>query len=241
MPACEERRGHAVRRPRLLRARLEHQADLHRDDRQPQRVHAGRIRRQHQPEHRALRLVADRHAALFAVARSRARRGRARASATSRMLRMSLEHEARSSSCSRGTCARAGRCSPTARARTRRATACRRPSAAWRSCRARPPCRRARSARRSESARSASRARCALRMSRWISPPLARLTLAIGSPVEKWTTSSTSMLVYGWPQRERNAASDESSIVHRTVMDRTDLNTRRPSSSRRSRGTAARR
>ena len=34
-----------------------------------------------------------------------------------------------------------------------------------------------------------------------ISPPLARLTFAIGSPVEKWTTSSTSMLVYGWPQR----------------------------------------
>jgi hypothetical protein len=43
--------------------------------------------------------------------------------------------------------------------------------------------------------RSTSRARCALRTSRWISPPLARLTLAIGSPVEKWTTSSTSMLV----------------------------------------------
>ena len=64
----EERLGHAVRRPRLLRARLEHQADLHRDDRQPQRVHAGRVRRQHQAEHRGLRLVADRHAALFAVA-----------------------------------------------------------------------------------------------------------------------------------------------------------------------------
>ena len=46
----EERLGHAVRRPRLLRARLEHQADLQRDDRQPQRVHAGRIRRQHQSE-----------------------------------------------------------------------------------------------------------------------------------------------------------------------------------------------
>src|SRR5688572_25842946 len=38
-------------------------------------------------------------------------------------------------------------------------------------------------------------------MSRPIMPPLARLTRAIGSPVEKWTTSSTSMLVYGWPQR----------------------------------------
>jgi hypothetical protein len=43
--------------------------------------------------------------------------------------------------------------------------------------------------------RNASRARCAFRMSRWIMPPLARLTLAMGSPVEKWTTSSTSMLV----------------------------------------------
>ena len=45
--------------------------------------------------------------------------------------------------------------------------------------------------------RSTSRARCALRMSRPMSPPFARLTRAIGSPVEKWTTSSTSMLVYG--------------------------------------------
>jgi hypothetical protein len=43
--------------------------------------------------------------------------------------------------------------------------------------------------------RSASRARDAFRMSRWIRPPLARLTDAIGSPVEKWTTRSTSMLV----------------------------------------------
>ncbi len=40
--------------------------------------------------------------------------------------------------------------------------------------------------------RRASRARAALRMSRWISPPFARLTVAIGSPVEKWTTSSFS-------------------------------------------------
>ena len=49
--------------------------------------------------------------------------------------------------------------------------------------------------------RRTSRARCALRMSRWIIPPFARLTFAIGSPVAKCTTSSTSMLVYGWPQR----------------------------------------
>jgi hypothetical protein len=44
-------------------------------------------------------------------------------------------------------------------------------------------------------ARSAARARAALRMSRWIRPPLARLTLAIGSPVVKCTTSSNSRLV----------------------------------------------
>jgi hypothetical protein len=41
-------------------------------------------------------------------------------------------------------------------------------------------------------ARSAARARAAFRASRWISPPFARLTVAIGSPVEKWTTSSFS-------------------------------------------------
>ena len=48
---------------------------------------------------------------------------------------------------------------------------------------------------------STSRARCALRMSLWRRPPLARLTFAIGSPVTKWTTSSTSRLWYGCPQR----------------------------------------
>ena len=56
-------------RPRLLRPGLEHEPDLHRDDRQPEGVDAWRIRRQHEPEHRTLRLKADRHAALFAVAR----------------------------------------------------------------------------------------------------------------------------------------------------------------------------
>src|SRR4051794_31216902 len=50
-------------------------------------------------------------------------------------------------------------------------------------------------------ARSASRARAAWRASRWISPPLARLTVAIGSPVEKWTTSSFSSDSYAAPQR----------------------------------------
>ena len=48
----EERLRHAIRRPRLLRAGLEHQADLQRDDRQPERVHAGRVRRQHHAQHR---------------------------------------------------------------------------------------------------------------------------------------------------------------------------------------------
>jgi hypothetical protein len=41
-------------------------------------------------------------------------------------------------------------------------------------------------------ARSAARARDAFRASRWISPPFARLTVAMGSPVEKWTTASFS-------------------------------------------------
>ena len=68
MPASAERRRHAIRRPRLLRTWLEHESDLHRDDRHPQRVHARRVRRQHETEHRALRLIADRHAALLALA-----------------------------------------------------------------------------------------------------------------------------------------------------------------------------
>ena len=63
-----KRRRHAVRRPRLLRSRLQHEPDLHRDDRHPERVDTGRIGRQHQPEHRALRLIADGHAAFLAVA-----------------------------------------------------------------------------------------------------------------------------------------------------------------------------
>ena len=58
---------HAVRRPRLLRSWLQHETDLHRDDRQPQRVDARRVRWQDEAQHRALRLVADRHAAFFAV------------------------------------------------------------------------------------------------------------------------------------------------------------------------------
>ena len=160
----KERFGHAVRRPRLLRAGLEHEPDLHRDDRQPERMHAGRVRRQHEAEHGALRLEADRHAALFAVARREhverePARQRRRGCGASRRAR------SRSSSCSRGTCARAGRCWPTAPWRTRPAIACRRPSAAWRSCRARPPRRRVRSDRRS-GFRAALRARgapCACR------------------------------------------------------------------------------
>src|SRR5688572_7104178 len=46
-----------------------------------------------------------------------------------------------------------------------------------------------------------SRARAARRMSRPRSPGLDWLTRASGSPVAKWTTSSTSRLVYGAPQR----------------------------------------
>ena len=60
-----ERGEDAVRRPRLLRTGLEHQAHLQRNHRQPQRVHARRIRRQHRREHRRLGLVAHRHAAAF--------------------------------------------------------------------------------------------------------------------------------------------------------------------------------
>ena len=50
----DHRGRHAIGRPRLLRAGLEHQAHLHRNHRQPQRVHARRIRRQHQPQRRRL-------------------------------------------------------------------------------------------------------------------------------------------------------------------------------------------
>src|SRR6516165_3560698 len=49
--------------------------------------------------------------------------------------------------------------------------------------------------------RSKSRARLAWRMSRSTRPALARLTSASGSPVAKWTTLSTSRLLYGSPQR----------------------------------------
>ena len=49
--------------------------------------------------------------------------------------------------------------------------------------------------------RSTSRARWAWRMSRWMRPPLARPTSATASPVAKWTTLSTSRLLYGSPQR----------------------------------------
>ena len=60
-----ERLGHPVGRPGLLRAGLQHQADLHRNDRQPQGMHARRIARQDHAEHGRLRLVANRHAALL--------------------------------------------------------------------------------------------------------------------------------------------------------------------------------
>src|SRR5688572_17400215 len=43
-PCLEERFRHAERGPRLLWAWLEHEPNLQRDDRQPERVHARRIR-----------------------------------------------------------------------------------------------------------------------------------------------------------------------------------------------------
>ncbi len=48
-----------------MRPRLEDQADLHRHHRQPQRVDARRVRRQHGPQHRRVGLVAHRHAAFL--------------------------------------------------------------------------------------------------------------------------------------------------------------------------------
>ena len=58
-PRLEEGRRHAVWCPGLLRAGLQHQAHLHRDHGEPQGMHAGGVRGQHQPQHRRLRLVAD--------------------------------------------------------------------------------------------------------------------------------------------------------------------------------------
>ena len=54
--------GHAIGRPRLLRAGLEDEADLHRDDGHPKRMHAGRVAWQHHAEHVGLRLVAEQSA-----------------------------------------------------------------------------------------------------------------------------------------------------------------------------------
>ena len=63
----EKRRCHPIWRPGFLRSGLEDKPDLHGNDRHPQRVHTGRVRGQHEPEHRAVRLIADRHAAFFSV------------------------------------------------------------------------------------------------------------------------------------------------------------------------------
>ncbi len=60
-----ERGEDAIGRPGLLRSRLQDQPQLKRNRRQPQRMHARRIRRQHGRQHRRLRLVADRDAASF--------------------------------------------------------------------------------------------------------------------------------------------------------------------------------
>ena len=69
--SLEERGGHAVGRPRLLRAWLEDEADLHRDDGQPKRVDAGRVRRQHETEHGRGRLITHHHAAAFVAVAAR--------------------------------------------------------------------------------------------------------------------------------------------------------------------------
>ena len=50
---------HAVGRPRLLRAGFEDQADLHRDDRHPERMDSGRVARQHHAQHVGLSLIAE--------------------------------------------------------------------------------------------------------------------------------------------------------------------------------------
>src|SRR5436190_2065960 len=57
--------SHAIGSPGLLRTRLEHQPELQRNHRQPKRMHARRVRRQHQRHGVALRLVAHNHAAAF--------------------------------------------------------------------------------------------------------------------------------------------------------------------------------
>ena len=58
-------REHPIRRPRFKRARFEDEADLQRDDRQPERVYSWRIRWQNEAERVGLCLVADDHPAPF--------------------------------------------------------------------------------------------------------------------------------------------------------------------------------
>ena len=60
-----------------------------------------------------------------------------------------------------------------------------------------------------------SRAFCAVRMSRPMMPPLAWLTLAIGSPVMKCLTSSTSSDSYGLPQRRTGIFSVDTGVSGR--------------------------
>src|SRR6185436_17550224 len=61
----EKSRGHAIGRPRLLRAGLEDETDLHRYHRHPKRVHTRRVGGQDEAKNRRLRLVADNDAARF--------------------------------------------------------------------------------------------------------------------------------------------------------------------------------
>ena len=57
--------GHPIGCPWFRRTRLQHQANLHRQDRHPEGMYARRIRRQYQTEHRRIGLVAHHHAPFF--------------------------------------------------------------------------------------------------------------------------------------------------------------------------------
>ena len=64
-PGGDQGGDNAVRSPRFLRTGLQDQSELQRHGGQPQRVHAGRVGRQHGAQHGRLGLIADDHAAIF--------------------------------------------------------------------------------------------------------------------------------------------------------------------------------
>ena len=90
------------------------------------------------------------------------------------------------------------------------------------------PCPRARISSAIGISRSTSRARCALRMSRWMSPPLARLTFAIGSPVEKWRSSSNPGSNTAVPTGARKVSSWRSASIRRQLNTNGYTGYRRP-------------